>query len=121
VIAEVAELEGLVVSTGGGAVLSADNRRVMREHGTVVYLRARLESLWERLRHDTSRPLLRTPDPRATLATLLAERDPVYRECAHVIVDTGAQSSSSLVGKVVAALRKASAADDGLRSMGERP
>ena len=52
--------------------------RVMREHGTVVYLRARLESLWERTRQHASRPLLRTPDPRGTLAELLEKRDPQW-------------------------------------------
>src|SRR5205823_1312769 len=64
-----------VIATGGGVVLAEPNRRLMRACGTVVYLKARLESLWERLRHDSSRPLLATPDPRARLATLLAERD----------------------------------------------
>jgi shikimate kinase len=85
-------------------ILSPDNRAVMRAHGTVVYLRARLESLWERTRHDSSRPLLATADPRATLAALLEVRDPLYRETAHLVVDTGSQSASTLVTRVVAAL-----------------
>jgi shikimate kinase len=106
VLAELAQGSGCVVATGGGAVLDEQNRRVMRAGGTVVYLRARLESLWERTRHDNTRPLLATPDPRATLAELLARRDPLYREAAHVIVDTGAQSAATLVGRVVAALRE---------------
>ena len=113
VLAEIAEREGLVIATGGGAVLSDENRRVMRANGTVVYLRARLESLWERTRHDTSRPLLATPDPRATLAALLAAREPLYHETAHVIVDTGAQSASTLVGRVLAALRKTDSVSGG--------
>jgi len=104
-LVELAALEGLVIATGGGAVLSQANRELMRSRGTVVYLRARLENLWERTRHDTSRPLLSTPDPRATLADLLARREPLYREAAHVIVDTGSQSASSLTAKVIAALR----------------
>jgi shikimate kinase len=108
-LAEMGGRDGLVVATGGGAILSEENRRVMRAHGTVIYLRARLEYLWERTRHDTSRPLLATLDPRATLASLLAAREPLYRDTAHLIVDTGAQSASTLVGKVVAALRKADA------------
>ena len=105
VLAELAQSADGVVATGGGAVLSAENRALMRAHGTVVYLRARLESLWERTRHDASRPLLKTPDPRATLAQILEQRDPLYREAAHLIVDTGAQSASTLVARVVAALR----------------
>lgn len=111
ILAEVAAERDQVVATGGGAILAAANRAVMREHGTVIYLRARLESLWERTRHDTSRPLLATPDPRGRLAELLAERDPLYREAAHLIVDTGAQSASTLVGRIVAALEAHTPAD----------
>ena len=104
VLAELAERPECVVATGGGAVLLAENRRLMHERGTVVYLRARLDSLWERTRHDTTRPLLQTPDPRATLSELLEKRDPLYREAAHLVVDTGLQSASALVARVVAAL-----------------
>ena len=78
----------------------------MRRRGTVIYLRAQVESLWERTRHDTSRPLLATPDPRGTLAALLEKRDPLYREAAHLIVDTGSQSAAALVNRVVSALRQ---------------
>lgn len=106
VIAELAHRDRCVVATGGGAVLAADNRRAMHANGTVIYLRARLENLWERTRHDSSRPLLATPDPRGTLARLLEERDPLYREAAHLIVDTGSQSASTLVTRVVSALRE---------------
>ena len=105
VIAELAEHDDRVIATGGGAVLAEENRRVMREAGTVVYLRARVESLWERTRHDTTRPLLATRDPRGTLAQILEAREPFYREAAHVTVDTGSQSASTLVNRVVAALR----------------
>lgn len=106
VIAELARGNACVVATGGGAILAAENRSTMRDNGIVIYLRARLESLWERTRHDSSRPLLATADPRATLAQLLEHRDPLYREAAHLIVDTGSQSASSLVGRVVTALRE---------------
>ncbi|HUP28557.1 MAG TPA: shikimate kinase AroL [Usitatibacter sp.] len=104
ILGEFATGEECVVATGGGAVIAEENRRIMREHGTVVYLRARVESLWERTRHDTTRPLLATSNPRATLAQLLEERDPLYRDAAHVIVDTGSQSASTVVNRVVAAL-----------------
>jgi shikimate kinase len=103
---EVAARSGCVVATGGGAVLAAENRRAMREAGTVIYLRARLESLWERLRHDSTRPLLATADPRGTLAAILEQRDPLYREAAHLVVDTGAQSAATLVNRVLTALRR---------------
>lgn len=106
VLAQLAQRSRLVVATGGGAVLSEENRRVMRAHGTVVYLRARIESLWDRTRRDTSRPLLATADPRGTLAALLEQREPLYTEVAHVIVDTGPQSATQLVTRLVAALRR---------------
>ena len=104
VIAELAEGDDQVVATGGGSILAAENRRAMRESGTVVYLRARVESLWERTRHDTSRPLLATPDPRAKLQALLAEREPLYREAAHVTVDTGSQGTQAVVKRILSAL-----------------
>ncbi len=105
VLAEFTQRDDCIVATGGGAVLAEENRALMRAHGTVVYLRARIESLWERTRHDSSRPLLATPDPKATLAEILEQRDPLYREAAHLVVDTGAQSAAVLVSRVVAALR----------------
>jgi shikimate kinase len=104
ILAEVAARSGCVVATGGGAVLAAENRELMRRSGTVVYLRARLEHLWERTRHDSTRPLLATPDPKGTLAALLAQRDPLYRQAAHIVIDTGSQSAASLVNRVLAAL-----------------
>ncbi|HZZ92565.1 MAG TPA: shikimate kinase [Usitatibacter sp.] len=104
-LAEAASHDDRIVATGGGVVLAEENRRVMRESGTVVYLRARLESLWERTRHDTARPLLKTADPRGTLGRLLDERDPLYRDAAHVVVDTGSHSAPAALARVLAALK----------------
>lgn len=106
VIAEVAARTGCMVATGGGAVLSEENRRLMRASGTVVYLRARVENLWERTRHDTSRPLLATPDPLATLAAILERRDPIYREAAHVVIETSSHCGAALANRILAALRR---------------
>jgi shikimate kinase len=105
ILAEAAGSGDCVIATGGGAILTPENRELMRHRGTVIYLRARLESLWQRMRHDTTRPLLATPDPKATLERLLLARDPLYHEVAHIIVDTGAQSAATLVARVVATLR----------------
>ena len=105
-LVELAAGENAVIATGGGVVLDPENRKVMRERGTVIYLRARVESLWERTRHDSSRPLLATPDPRATLATLLEQREPLYMEVAHLVVDTGPQSPSALATRLAATLRQ---------------
>jgi len=91
-IAELTQLEGIVLATGGGAVLMEENRRLLAAHGTVVYLRATPEHLFERVRQDRSRPLLATGDPLARLRQLYRERDPLYREVADLVVDTGRQS-----------------------------
>jgi len=106
VLEELAGRRGLVVATGGGAVLAEENRRAMRESGTVVYLRVSLDRLHERTRRDTSRPLLASGDRRTTLAGLLEKRDPLYREAAHLIVDSGAQSPGSLAQRVMDALSR---------------
>ena len=97
---ELAKTPNIVLATGGGAVLTAQNRRILSELGTVVYLRASPQDLWSRTRHDRNRPLLQTSDPLAKLTELFQERDPLYREVAHVIVDTGSQSISSLAHRL---------------------
>src|SRR5688572_11616141 len=75
-LAELVKHRDIVLATGGGAVLSADNRKQLSENGVVVYLRAGAADLWNRTRHDKNRPLLRTEDPLARLQQLHDERDP---------------------------------------------
>src|SRR3954470_23727129 len=105
---ELTVLDNIVLATGGGAVLREDNRQALRRNGTVVYLRASLEDLWQRTRHDRNRPLLRTPDPRAKLEELFAQRDPLYREVAAVVIDTGNQSLGNLATRLEQRLRERS-------------
>ena len=95
-IAELTELEGIILATGGGAVLDAESRKRLATRGTVVYLHAPPADLHERIRHDKNRPLLATADPLARLETLYAERDPLYREIADIVADTGKQSAAAL-------------------------
>jgi shikimate kinase len=96
VIEELTALRGIVLATGGGTVLAAANRRSLAAGGTVVYLNARPEDLYERVHQDRNRPLLATADPLARLRELHAERDSLYREVADLVVDTGAQSAQIL-------------------------
>ena len=91
----------LVLATGGGAVLRPINRQRLRERGTVIYLRAAPEQLFKRLRHDTKRPLLQGGDALKKLRDLYDERDPLYRECAHFVVDTRGSSLSMLVNRIM--------------------
>jgi shikimate kinase len=100
VIDELTALPDIVLATGGGAVLSDSNRARLRSRGTVVYLRATVKDLLNRTRHDRNRPLLQTADPRARLTELYEQRDPLYRETAHVIIETGSQSLTSLVNRL---------------------
>ena len=96
VIAELCALDNAVLATGGGAVLAEENRRRIAERGTVVYLHARPSHLWQRVRHDRNRPLLATAEPLRKLEELYAERDPLYREVADLVIDTGKQSVQTL-------------------------
>src|SRR6266850_3952255 len=100
VVDELTALCDIVLATGGGAVLSEKNRDVLRTRGTVVYLRASVRDLLNRTRHDKNRPLLQTADPRARLNELYEMRDPLYREAAHVTIDTGSQSLTTLVNRL---------------------
>jgi shikimate kinase len=100
-IAELTGLTGVVLATGGGAVLAEQNRRVLAERGVVIYLRARPEDLYERVRMDRNRPLLATADPLGRLRKLYEQRDPLYREVADVIVETGAQGVQSLARQLL--------------------
>jgi shikimate kinase len=107
VLAElVAPADGAVLATGGGAVLREANRQQLRSHTQVVYLRSSPELIFQRVRHDRKRPLLQVDDPMARLQALHAERDPLYREAAHLTVDTGRSSLQALVGRLVSQLQR---------------
>ena len=100
VLDELTSLDDIVLATGGGAVLAAENRDRLRARGTVVYLRASVKDLLNRTRNDKNRPLLQTADPRARLIELFEARDPLYRAVAHMTIDTGSQSLAVLVSRL---------------------
>ena len=110
VIDELTAQHNVVLATGGGAVLSEANRQLLHSRGMVIYLRASVQDLWHRTKHDRNRPLLQTADPLARLTELHAQRDPLYRAVAHLVVDTGSQSLRSLVLKLRQKLVQAAAA-----------
>ena len=90
-----------VLSTGGGSVLRSENRERLSHRGTVVYLRSTPEEIFRRLRHDRNRPLLQVADPQQRLRDLCAVRDPLYRETAHFVIETGRPSVAMLVNMIV--------------------
>ncbi len=107
VLAQAMTQEGpLVVSVAGGAILTADNRRLLREGGLVVWLRAELATLAHRVAAGSHRPLI-AGDPLARLTLLYAERRPLYQELADAVIDVDHLNPSDVADKVVAAFRAA--------------
>lgn len=101
VIDELSQQSNLVLATGGGAVLLAENRQHLHDRGYVIYLRANPHELWLRTRNDKGRPLLNNDDPKGTLEKLYEIRDPLYRETAHHVIDTGKPSVAQLVNTLL--------------------
>ncbi len=107
VIDELSQRTHGVLSTGGGSVLRLANRLNLHRRGQVVYLKSSPDELFRRLRHDRNRPLLQVADPLARLRDLYAVRDPLYRETAHFIIETGRPSVATLVNMIVMQLELA--------------
>jgi shikimate kinase len=88
---EYSQHPGVVLATGGGAVLAPENRALLRTRGCVVYLRAGVDELYRRVARDRNRPLLHTPDPRQRLTDLIVQRERLYEEVADITLDTADQ------------------------------
>lgn len=101
VIDELTQGSDGVLSTGGGSVLRPSNRHHLHSRCRVVYLRSSPEEVFRRLRHDRNRPLLQVADPLQRLRDLHAARDPLYKEAAHFVIETGRPSVASLVNMIV--------------------
>jgi shikimate kinase len=108
VIRDLCAKEG-VIATGGGAVLRPANREQLRSAGHVIYLSSTPADLFRRVRHDKGRPLLQVADPLERLRTMHAERDPLYRETAHFVIETGRPSVPTLVNMILMQLELAGA------------
>lgn len=106
VIARLLREERGILSTGGGAFLSPENRALIRETGVAVWLNAGLETLWNRVKHKDTRPLLRTADPKATLQELYDRRLPHYAKADLVVMSDGKTSIESMVDRVLEALEE---------------
>jgi len=101
VINEISSEHDIVLATGGGAVLLPENRKALSERGLVVYLHANPIELWHRTKGGEGRPLLRNGDAKKILGDLYALRDPLYREIADHVIDTGKPSVNQLVNTLI--------------------
>ena len=105
VMEELTQKSGCVISTGGGVVLHPDTRDMLQNRCFTVYLHSPPEEIFRRVRHDKNRPLLQVPDPFATLQQLYVVRDPLYRETASFVVETGRPSVFSVIQTIIAQLK----------------
>ena len=110
-IAALTQQGEMVLATGGGAVLRQANRRALKAGCKVVYLRSTPQELFRRLRHDTQRPLLQVADPLKRLRDLFHERDPLYRDAADFLIETGRPSVPNLVNMILMQLELAGVID----------
>ena len=114
IIDELTQHKRLVLATGGGAVLAEENRQHLKNRGTVIYLHSDIKYLLERVGHDKKRPLLQTADPAATLKEIMKIREPLYRQTADIIINTGQQSIRAVINVMLDKI-KAHNKNSGLR------
>ena len=105
VIDDLSQKQNLVLATGGGAVLREENRQHLKSRGIVIYLHSDITHLMERIRHDKNRPLLQTADPEAKLRALMQEREPLYRDTAHITINTGDVSIRAAIQAILVRLK----------------
>lgn len=105
IIDELTQKPNIVLATGGGAVLREENRQHLKSRGTVIYLHSDIARLMERIRHDKNRPLLQTADPEARLREIMAQREPLYRETAHITINTGDVSIRAAIQAILERLK----------------
>lgn len=103
--------EGIILATGGGAILSAESRQYLHSRGIVVYLRASVVQQLERTGKDKNRPLLQTENPLAKIKELIKIREPLYRETAHVTIDTSRRGPRSVNTEIIRQLQERWAAE----------
>lgn len=100
-IQKLTQLQGIVLATGGGAILREENRNSLKDNGYVVYLQCPVDRILERTRRDTQRPLLRTDNPKERLQQLFEQRQPLYLSCADFKIDTGVLKSKTVVSRIL--------------------
>jgi shikimate kinase len=102
---QLTKMNGIVLATGGGAILREENRKLLKENGFIVYLQCSVDRILERTRRDNLRPLLNTDNPRERIETLFTQRDPLYLSCADYKIDTGVLQSKVVVNHILEAYK----------------
>lgn len=102
---ELSRRDGLVLATGGGSILSEDNRRMLTERGLVVYLQTSVDQQLRRLERDKQRPLLQSPDRRRRLTELAEKRNPIYQSCADLVIRSANIPPSAMAQTVAQRVR----------------
>lgn len=97
--------ERYVISVGGGLPIKEENRELLKKLGTVIYLRAEPDTIYERLKNDTSRPLLRGENPRGKIEAMIKQRGSVYELAADYIIDVDAKGYETIIGEILEALK----------------
>jgi shikimate kinase len=105
IIDELTSLPNIILATGGGVILDADNREHLAERGLVIYLHASVGQQLARTKHDRNRPLLQTDNPRQRLEDLMRVRDPLYREIADLVIDTDGKRVMAVVNQIIRKLK----------------
>lgn len=101
IINELTQSQGLVLSTGGGSVVSKDNRNALSARGIVVYLETAIDKQFERSQRDKKRPLLQTDDPYQVLVELAKVRNPLYEEIADITIQTNDQTAKVVATQII--------------------
>jgi shikimate kinase len=100
-IQQLTQKKGIVLATGGGAILREKNRKLLKENGFIVYLQCSVERILERTRRDSQRPLLQIDNPKERIESLFAQREPLYLSCADYKIDTGTMQSKTVVNHIL--------------------
>lgn len=101
ILNELTQGQGIVLSTGGGSILSKDNRNVLSARGIVVYLETTVDKQFERTQRDKKRPLLQSEDPRQVLEDLAKVRNPLYEEIADITLQTDEQNAKVMATQII--------------------
>jgi shikimate kinase len=100
-IQKLTQIHGIVLATGGGAILREENRKALKENGFIVYLQCSVDRILERTRRDTQRPLLKTDNPKERLQNLFEQRQSLYLSCADFKIDTGILKTKTVVSRIL--------------------